>query len=256
MTSGLLFLLFVMSAIVLGAARWAGYLRAAPGLSRAQRQILEKYAMFYRSLSGEARTRYEGIAAHFLDHMQWRGAGIGVVDEMKVLIAGTAAQLLHGLKHFRFDHFHTVMLFRDTYRSGRSGRMHQGEVRPSDGLIIISWGDHVRGYANPTDARNVGLHELAHALWFEHKAQAEEGSLLHPERLQDWIDQADAEIERIRAGNSTLFRDYAGTNQVEFFAVAVEYFFEQATQFRDADPRLYATLRDLLGQDPAADRRG
>jgi Mlc titration factor MtfA (ptsG expression regulator) len=255
MLIAILFLAGAMALVVLIAARWAGYLRGTPGLTRSQRQVLEQYGLFYRTLTGEARTRYEDIAAHFLDHMQWRGAGISVVDEMKVLIAGTAAQLLHGLKQFRFTHFHTVMLFRDTYRSGRSGRMHQGEVRPSEGLIIISWGDHVRGYANPSDGRNVGLHELAHALWFEHKAQAEEGTLLHPERLQDWIDQADAEIERIRAGNSTLFREYAGTNQVEFFAVAVEYFFEQAAQFREADPRLYGTMKDLLGQDPAADRR-
>jgi Mlc titration factor MtfA (ptsG expression regulator) len=252
MLFAILLILVVMALLVLGAARWAGYLRGTPGLAGSQRLILERYSLFHRSLSGEARRRYEDIAAHFLDHMQWRGAGISVVDEMKVLIAGTAAQLLHGLKHFRFEHFHTVMLFRDTYRSGRSGRMHQGEVRPSEGLIIISWGDHVRGYANPSDGRNVGLHELAHALWFEHKAQAEEGKLMHPERLQDWIEQADAEIERIRAGNSTLFRDYAGTNQVEFFAVAVEYFFEQAQRFREADPRLYGTMRDLLGQDPAA----
>ncbi len=248
----MLLILLPAIAVVLVAARWAGYLRGRPTLTRSQRGVLEHYALFHYRLGPADRQRYEAAAAQFLDHMEWRSAGIAMEERMKVLIAGTAAQLVYRLRHFTFGHFRTVLVHRDTYRSGRSGRMHQGEVRPAEGLIIISWGDYVRGYAKPGDAHNVGLHELAHALWFEHKAQAEEGTLLHPERLQDWIDQADAEIERIRAGKGSLFRDYAGTNQVEFFAVAVEYFFEQAVRFREASPGLYATMKDLLQQDTAA----
>ncbi|MCA9685529.1 MAG: zinc-dependent peptidase, partial [Myxococcales bacterium] len=55
-----------------------------------------------------------------------------------------------------------------------------------------------------------------------------------------------------------VLRDYAGTNEAEFFAVAVEVFFERPHALRDKDPELYQLLRDYFGQDPAAKpaRRG
>jgi Mlc titration factor MtfA (ptsG expression regulator) len=116
---------------------------------------------------------------------------------------------------------------------------------------MISWRDFLHGYARTSDAHNVGLHEMAHALWFENKIQNGEHNFLHPELLQDWIDHADAEIERIKTGQSRLLRNYAGTNQPEFFAVAVEYFFELPGEFKEDLPELYATLSAMLRQDPA-----
>ncbi|TXI82845.1 MAG: hypothetical protein E6Q44_00750, partial [Flavobacteriales bacterium] len=41
------------------------------------------------------------------------------------------------------------------------------------------------------------------------------------------------------------------TNQAEFFAVAVEYFFEQPVAYQERLPELYACMRALLRQDPA-----
>ena len=50
---------------------------------------------------------------------------------------------------------------------------------------------------------------------------------------------------------TTLFRSpYAGANEYEFFAVALEYFFEKPTEFKSALPDLYDTLKKLLNQDP------
>jgi MtfA peptidase len=52
-----------------------------------------------------------------------------------------------------------------------------------------------------------------------------------------------------------LLRAYAGTNQPEFFAVAVEYFFELPREFKQDLPELYAVLSAMLRQDPAAMER-
>jgi Mlc titration factor MtfA (ptsG expression regulator) len=171
---------------------------------------------------------------------------------MKVMISACAAQLLLGFPELVLEHFERIIIHPDTYRSASSGRMHQGEVRPQSGVIMISWQDFLYGYAHTRDAHNVGLHEMAHALWFENKIENGEHNFLHPELLQDWIDHADAEIERIRSGKSRLLRSYAGTNQAEFFAVSVEYFFEQPKAFKEDLPELYATLSAMLRQDPAA----
>ena len=48
-----------------------------------------------------------------------------------------------------------------------------------------------------------------------------------------------------------FFRRYALTNKEEFFAVAVENFFERPLKFNAALPELYSILVKLMKQDPA-----
>jgi Mlc titration factor MtfA (ptsG expression regulator) len=228
-----------------------GLLRRRWQLDASHRAILGRYAIHYRRLDPKAKRRFERIVSSFVHDKEWRGAGMTVAEEMKVMIGACAAELLLGFPRADLEHFHRIVVYPDTYRSS-TGRMHQGEVRPKAGTIIISWRDFLHGYAHTRDAHNVGLHEMAHALWFEHKMRGGKRDLLHPELLQDWIDHADAEMERIKSGRSRLLRSYAGTNQAEFFAVAVEYFFEQPKAFKEDLPELYGTLSRMLRQDPAA----
>ena len=42
------------------------------------------------------------------------------------------------------------------------------------------------------------------------------------------------------------------SNEAEFFAVAVENFFERPRKLAKSDPELYTMLCDYFGQDPAA----
>jgi hypothetical protein len=221
------------------------------GLSAPHKAILAKYAIHYQRLDEAGQQRMERITAAFLGEKEWVGAGMAVKEEQKVMISACAAQLLMGFPDLVLQHFERIIVYPDTYRSPKSGRMHQGEVRPKPGIIIISWEDFVHGYAHSRDAHNVGLHELAHALWFEDRTGNQDLIRLDKRLMARWRELAKAEAARIHAGNSSLFRDYAGTNQEEFFAVAVEYFFEQPAEFRQALPELYATMAGLLKQDPA-----
>lgn len=232
---------------VFGIPAWA-----RPGLLPQHRAILAKYAIHYQRLRPVEKTRFEHIVATFIHDKEWRGVRMRVEEEMKVMISACAAELLLGFSDVVLQHFETIVLYPEAYRSRTTGRMHLGEVRPKAGMIIISWRDFLHGYAHTRDAHNVGLHEMAHALWFENKVQNGEQNFLHPELLQDWIDHADAEMDRIRSGKSRLLRGYAGTNQAEFFAVAVEYFFERPREFKQDLPELYGTLRAMLRQDPAS----
>lgn len=244
---------FVILASV-AALTWAltHYKGSPSSLHPSQRATLAKYAILYQRLNKNDQRKFERIVAGFINDKEWRGAGMYVAEEMKVMISACAAELLFGFPDLVLKHFTTIIVHPDTYRSPVSGRMHQGEVRPRSGIIMISWRDFLHGYAHTRDAHNVGLHEMAHALWFENSIANGEDDFLHPELLQDWIDHADAEIERIRSGKSRLLRSYAGTNQPEFFAVAVEYFFERPKDFKQDLPELYATLSAMLRQDPAS----
>lgn len=244
----LLILLFMAVALVVLRERKPN--RAA-GLKPAHKAILAKYAIHYQRLDDAGKRRMERITAAFLREKEWIGAGMPVKEEMKVMISACAAQLLMGFPDLVLQHFERIVVYPDTYRSPKSGRMHQGEVRPKPGIIIISWEDFVHGYAHSRDAHNVGLHELAHALWFEDMIDNDEHRFLDRALLARWKEQAATHVARIKAREPHYFRDYAGTNQAEFFAVAVEYFFEQPAAFRQAEPELYTTLAAVLRQDPS-----
>jgi len=217
-----------------------------------QSAIIIKYALFRASLTSEARERYDDIALRFIDDMEWIGSDMAVAEEMKMMIAASAAQLIWNLPDFSFDHFTRVVIHRGHFRSARTAQMHIGETHPLAGDIIISWRDLVFGYAHSHDAENVGLHELAHALWFENLFLNNRSDVWTDELIARWKSLAEEEIAAIKAGHSKLLSRYAGTNQAEFFAVAVEFFFERSSDFREKLPELYACMAQLLQQNPAA----
>lgn len=168
---------------------------------------------------------------------------------MKALIAGSAIQLMSGFPKIYFAHFRRILVYPDNYYSDISMQYHKGEVNMG-GLIVLSWKNFVDGYIDQTDGRNLGLHEMAHALRLENAIRNEEYGFLDDEILMTWTDLCYREIEKMKRGASDFFRAYAIANSQEFFAVAVENFFERPAEFRDWHPRLYDTLAKMLNQDP------
>lgn len=214
-------------------------------------RIIAKYALFRMRLDPDGQARFDRIADRFVEKMEWVGQDMEVAEEMKAMIGACAAQLLVNLPDARLPHFNTVVLHKRHFRSARTRRIHLGETRPGAGEIVISWSDLVFGYSNSHDAENVGLHELAHALWFENLFLGERCANWTDDLVRRWHTLAAPEIELIRAGRSTLFSSYAGTNEAEFFAVAVEFFFERGIEFKERLPELHRCLCELLRQDPS-----
>ncbi|MBL7958562.1 MAG: zinc-dependent peptidase [Flavobacteriales bacterium] len=249
---GILITLGLALLLAFWAAASSGLLWRTRRLSASERATLAKYAISYQRAHAKDKARMERIVATMVHDKEWLGVGLEVADEMKVMIGACAAQLLVGHSDLVLKHFERFVIYPDSYRDRRTGGMRQGEVRPAAGTIVISWDDFVNGYAHTRDAHNVGLHELAHALWFENSIVNGEDHFLPPVLLQRWNTLAEAEMGRIRAQAPSFFRDYAGTNAAEFFAVAVEYFFERPLEFRESLPEHYAVLCSLLKQDPAA----
>ena len=215
-----------------------------------QLAVIGKYFQYYGRLDAKAKRRFEHLVWIFLESKEWKGVDLELKDEMRVMISASAAQLLFGLPDLTLMHFDRILVYDRAYRNHRTGRMHEGEVNPGPGLIRLSWANYLEGYARPGDAHNVAIHEMAHALWFEDIIPNAEDDFFDRVALARWKTLAAEQIERIRTGKGGLLRDYAGTNQEEFFAVAVEYFFERPREFMEELPELYGTLRTLLRQDP------
>src|SRR5439155_8552149 len=73
---------------------------------------------------------------------------------------------------------------------------------------------------------------------------------------REWVQMQQAVMEEIRLGRSVL-SPYGMSHEVEFFAVAVETFFQTPIAMRKRHDDLYSFLSRYFEQDPAAweDRR-
>ena len=218
----------------------------------AQRRWLERYSTFYSGLAAIDRKEFRKRVKEVLYEKEWIGRGMELRSEHKVRIAAALVQLTFGLQHLLLLHFRRIEVFPAAYRDRTTGRMHQGGVRPATGTISLSWQHFVKGFDDPDDALNLGLHELAHALWVENTIGNQEAGFFDQGTLVRWNAAATEEIQRMRNGKGRLFRSYAATDLAEFFAVAVEYFFEQPIAFKKLMPDLHSIMTDLLKQDPAS----
>ncbi len=212
---------------------------------------LERISPFYAALPPYRKKVFSKQVKEFIFDKDWEGRGIELTRQMKLHIAALAVQISFGLGRLLFIHFERIVVYSDEYRNRQTGKNHLGEVAPGPRLIVLSWKHFIQGEADAFDGRNLGLHEMAHALWLENKIDNAENDFMEPKILARWKELAQIEADRINNGKTAFFRKYAGRDQAEFFAVAVEYFFEQPGAFKQELPELYVTLASLLKQDPA-----
>jgi Mlc titration factor MtfA (ptsG expression regulator) len=259
--------LAVILSIVLGAYRFKRQLqgsyryasrRAAPVTStvlpvpRVYKDILQKYFIYYQQLLPADKARFERKVVNFIWGKVFIPRGVSEVTiEARVLIAAAAVQLTFGLKDVRLTHFRRILVYPNDYYSSITKRYHRGEVNPRFGMIVLSWQSFIDGYITPTDSVNVGLHEMAHALRLENIIRSEDFPPFFDDTLLQKFDSLGRNFCSQGATNpGQLFRPYACTNPEEFFAVAVENFFERSERFKREYPEIYAVMSRLLNQDP------
>lgn len=217
------------------------------------REILIKYFPYYNELTVNDKSRFEQKLCYVIYSKVFIPRNFDdVTDEMKVLIAATAVQLTFGLKGVHLSHFRRILIYPNDYYSSITKKFHKGEVNPAFGMIVLSWHSFVLSYLKPErDGVNLGIHEMAHALRLENIIRNDEYQFFN-EGLLEQLDAYGIKVcdvpdhEQVR-----FFRPYACMNTHEFFAVAIENFFERPTQLYREMPGLYNVLCALLNQNPA-----
>ena len=117
--------------------------------------------------------------------------------------------------------------------------------------MILSGPSLLESFDYADDGFHVGLHEFAHLLDMERSEFDGMPTGLSEVLRRDWAALAAREMERLREGRSAL-DPYGADDPVEFFAVAVETFFERPRELRRRHADLYAFLAEYFVQDPAA----
>lgn len=225
---------------------------ALPALWRA---LLEQRLPYYRGLDEAERARFDNDVRIFLYEQRIYGIrGVEVDDETRVLIAAAAAMLSNGLVDWEWPNVRDVVVypraFDEEYRTDAHpdilGMVH------TQGPILISQPDLRHGFLVSDDSNNVALHELAHVIDMADGYADGVPAALSWVATAPWIRVVADRLQKLREGRyGDTLRDYAGTNETELFAVAVEVFFEEPARLAEHDAELYAMLRDYFNQDPA-----
>lgn len=205
----------------------------------------EKY---YRSLSPKMQRSYGSRIMKFMDDKVFETRdGLRLSWDMQLMIASAAVKITFGLRDYMLSRFHTIIVYPDEFYSKVARGMVKGETHGS-GVIVFSWKDLKFGLDNSSDSLNLAYHEFAHALFIEHLMAPHEDEF--KEHYREWLLYVHNNSMLRKVHQKQIFRSYAATNEVEFFAVALENFFERPEHFKQELPDLYNHMVEILNQDP------
>ena len=219
------------------------------------REILQHYVAFYRTLNKEEKARFETEVQIFLHEKTITGIKTVVDSTTSLLVAASAIIPVFGFPEWEYENLGEVLIypgpFNKDFETEGEGRTILGMVGTGqmNGIMILSQPALLAGFKINNDKKNVGIHEFVHLL------DASDGTydgiperFLEHQYVEPWIRVMHEEIERIRAGESSLDA-YGGSNPTEFFAVAAEYFFEHPKSLEKDRPQLYLLLSKVFNQD-------
>lgn len=225
---------------------------ARRSLSTEQRDWLRRHVPLYNQLDEDRQQRLERDVQFALDEYSFEGVrDVEVTDSLRLSVAAGIAVLLHGRPSWELPGSRSVLFyperFDETYHenieANYDGMAHeQGPIIVTVSAVEESWED-------PTDGNNVVLHELAHLFDFDNEGADGVPSLVSPSSAPDWQALVREEMARIRRGQS-LLRPYAAEAPSEFFAVAVEHFFERPDSLARYHDELFRALVQFFRLDP------
>jgi Mlc titration factor MtfA (ptsG expression regulator) len=230
----------------------------AEPISPIWRRTLQEHLAHYRFLGPAQRAKLEDAARIIEAETYWEGCGgLALDDRMRILIAANAALLVLENEAGHFESVTSVLVYPagvivpESHRgngivAGQTPILGQASFR---GPIILSWSDALYG-SQRIGARNVVLHEFAHAL--DMLGGIVDGTPPMPAGLRRrWADVCQREYDtlndQLESGLRTVIDPYAATNPAEFFAVVTEHFFEQPHVLHDAHPELWEVFADYYG---------
>lgn len=229
-------------------------------------RIANRNVAFFRRLSPADQTELRGHIQVFVAEKRFEGcAGLNITDEIALTIGTQACLLLLHRKSDYFPRLVSILVYPSNYaveenrpiqenvwEQGTSIR--SGETARQLGSMVLAWDAVKFGASDPSDGKNLVLHEFAHQLDYENYLADGVPALPTRQEQLAWREVMRTEFASLRAaeqtGIPTLLDTYGATNPPEFFAVATEAFFERPYALRAQHPKLYRQLQAYFRQDP------
>jgi len=265
MTVFLFLVLVVLGCVVAIAWRRRTHRNAllASPLSEEQRRIVAKEVPLSARLPGELRAGYEGKINLFLEQVSFIGCeDLEVTEAMRLSIAAQACLIIANSDAW-YRRLRTILIYPSAFISKQTTYdgyvvRQQDTVRLGEswslGPVVLSWHHTQQGAANTEDGQNIVLHEFAHQ--FDDLSGQTNGVPLFRkgQSFAEWervfLEAFARHEQSVDRGKPAVMDPYGATNHQEFFAVAIETFFEKPEQLQRDEPAVYEQLSILLGLDP------
>ena len=216
--------------------------------------LLSQHVMFYKLLSPEKQNEFQNRMMLFLSEIHIEGVQLKLQDLDKILIAASAVIPVFGFSEWHYNNLSGVLLYPDNFNTDyefgikNENRIIAGMVGTGrlEKQMILSKKALYHGFSNDNDKSNTAIHEFVHLI---DKIDGDTDGV--PEYLMKhtyaipWLKLMHKEMEAIRNNKSDI-RNYGGTNQAEFFAVASEYFFENPKLMNKKHPDLFKMLQQCF----------
>lgn len=210
-------------------------------------KVCSKYNSYYLKLNFAEKKRFTGRLKEFLRTKDFYIYADKGYKEMPILISASAIQITFGLDEYKLSHFKNIIIHPDAYLMDNPLRVLMGNVQGNS--ITLSWKHFLADYQNPTDGKNVGLHEMAHALQVQYLFTKHNRTNDFKEDFEHY-DRVDDEVLKEKFEADGLFDKYALNNKNELWATSVELFFERPADLKLDYPELYDSIKLVLNQDP------
>lgn len=211
--------------------------------------ILIKRFPYFNSLDAARKDKFLSRLTTFMKTKVFKTHDTRGFTEMPVLISATAIQFSFGLEEFLLPRFEFIHFYPEEFINTKApGKFLEGNV--SGRSINISWKHFLQGFFYPDDGQNVGLHEIAHAYYYQNFISKEDIDKEFVNDFSRYSVTANKIFEREKMPGNDLYSEYALTNSQEFWAESAEMFFERPAALNAAYPGLYAAMKELLNQDP------
>ncbi|MCT4581797.1 MAG: zinc-dependent peptidase [Flavobacteriales bacterium] len=226
-------------------------------LALQHQKILIKKVKFYNKLTPTEKLEFEYKVEEFLINVEIIGVDTTVDEIDKVLIAASAIIPIFAFKNWQYQNLKEVILYPDNFNMDfkTSGPLRniKGLVGTGymEGKMLLSKAALHHGFSNETDKRNTAIHEFIHLIDKADGLVDGIPTLLLEEPNQiPWLEYIYQQIALIKTKQSDI-HEYGATNEMEFFSVAGEYFFERPKLLEKKHPELYQKLEHIFKQDMA-----
>ena len=202
---------------------------------------------FYTTLNKKRKQYFAHRIVKLLDRTNFVGReGLVVDDFMRMQIAIKITQLTFGMRHYLLEYLHTIVLYPESFYSILNQTENIGEYNPGSKALVFSWKDFEKGNRHQNTGKNLGVHEITHAIHYNSIKNSNISSEIFYDTflmLEKYLGSAEL---RNRIVQTKILRDYAYTDKFEFIAVLVEVFMESPKELKSKFPQIYSYVLQML----------
>jgi len=212
--------------------------------------LLIQHVDFYKKLSASEQKRFQKRMMIFLSEINIESVGFNLEDLDQILIAASAVIPVFGFPQWHYKNLSTVLVYPDHFNEdlgfGKTDKNKKiaglvGTGRFEHQMILSRKALH-GGFHKKSHNYNTGIHEFVHLIdKLDGLTDGVPEVLIKQPYTIPWLKIIHKEMEAINNNKSDI-RNYGGTNEAEFLAVASEYFFEQPQLMKKKHPDLYQML--------------